>query len=64
MDTNIAAWMIGGGPRMKTRAAEREREQLHAFRESQRRDHVGLIGRLRGVVRPATLETDLACCPA
>lgn len=64
MDTNIAAWMIGGGPRTETRAAEREREQLHAFRESQRRDHVGLFDRLRGAARPATPEADLATCPA
>jgi hypothetical protein len=64
METNVAAWMIGGGPRIETRAEEREREQLHAFRESQRRDHVGLIERMRGVTRPATPEVDLACCPA
>ena len=63
MDDNFAAWMIAGGPRVETRATAREREQLLAFRESQRRDHVGLIDRLRGIVRPKESEVDLVCCP-
>jgi hypothetical protein len=64
MDENFAAWMIGGGPRVETLATKREREQLHAFRESQRREHVGLIDRLRGISRPRTTEADMACCTA
>jgi hypothetical protein len=64
MDANFAAWMIGGGPRIETLAMKREREQLHAFRESQRREHVGLLDRLRGITRPTTTETDLVCCIA
>ena len=63
MDENFAAWMIAGGPRVETRAMAREREQLFAFRESQRRDHVGLIDRLRGITRPKA-EVDLVCCAA
>jgi hypothetical protein len=64
MDENFAAWMIGGGPRVETLATKREREQLHAFRESQRREHVGLIDRLRGITRPTTTEADMVCCTA
>jgi hypothetical protein len=64
MDTNFAAWMIGGGPRIETEAAERQREHLRAFRESQRREHVGLIDRLRGISRPKETEVDLICCTA
>jgi hypothetical protein len=64
MDKNFAAWMIEGGPRMESVASAREREQLHALREGQRRDHVGLIARLRGITRSTTPEADLACCPA
>jgi hypothetical protein len=65
MDTNISAWMIAGGPRIELQATIREREQLHAFRESQRAEQVGLIDRIRGIGRakPAT-ELDLVCCPA
>jgi hypothetical protein len=64
MDENFAAWMIGGGPRVETLATQREREQLHAFRESQRREHVGLIERLRGIARPATNQADSVTCTA
>jgi hypothetical protein len=67
MDTNLAAWMIAGGPRIETHAAEREREQLHAFRESQhvaRVDRPGLAERLRSFARPAAAGPDTACCPA
>jgi hypothetical protein len=67
MDMNFAAWMIAGGPRQEDPHSQRDREQLHAFRESQRvaeaRSH-GLIARFRGLGRPAATETDLACCPA
>jgi hypothetical protein len=64
MDTNLAAWMIAGGPRIENPSAARERDQLRAFRESQRVEHVGLFDRLRGIVRPAAAEADLVCCAA
>ena len=67
MDTNLAAWMIAGGPRIELHATQRDREQLHAFRESresQRVDRPSLIARIRHLVdaKPATAE--LHCCPA
>jgi hypothetical protein len=64
LDMNVAAWMIAGGPQIRNPSAEREREQLRAFRESQRVVHVGLIDRLRGFARPATTEDDLVTCAA
>lgn len=67
MDTNIAAWMIAGGPRLETHAQTREREQLYAFRESQRVEQVdrpSLIARIRGLVRSTAAAPELACCPA
>jgi hypothetical protein len=64
MNTNIAAWMIAGGPRNESHATQRDHEQLYAFRESQRFERVGLIDRLRGIARPRQVETDLVCCPA
>ena len=64
MDTNIAAWMIAGGPRVELRATAREREQLHALLESRRADHVGLIDRILGRSRPKGIDLDLVCCPA
>jgi hypothetical protein len=64
MDTNFAAWMIAGGPRIEILSVDREREQLRAFRENQRENHVGLIDRLRGMTRSKTAEADLAGCAA
>jgi hypothetical protein len=69
MDTNLAAWMISGGPRTETQAAEREREQLHAFRQAQRTTHVdrpGIVARIRSFARPAAAAPapTLDCCPA
>jgi hypothetical protein len=64
MDPNIAAWMIAGGPRRELASTIREREQVHAFRESQRVERVSLIDRLRGIARPPQVETDLVCCTA
>ncbi|HXI81547.1 MAG TPA: hypothetical protein VNM34_12105 [Verrucomicrobiae bacterium] len=64
MEQNIAAWMIAGGPRIEIPSIERNRANLRAFRERQREDHIGLIDRLRGIVRPATTEVDLVCCVA
>ena len=66
MDTNIAAWMIAGGPRVEIHAEQRDREQLHAYRESQRiaaAAQPSLIDRIRSAVRPASADADLACCP-
>ena len=68
MDKNIAAWMIAGGPRIELQSTIREREQLHALRESQRVERLGLIDRLRGITKPKTVEltadADLVCCAA
>ena len=64
MDMNLAAWMIAGGPRVELRATAREREQLHVLLESRKADHVGLIDRILGRIRPTTVEADLVCCPA
>ena len=66
MDTNIAAWMIAGGPRLEDPHTQRDREQLHAFRASQRVERPSLLDRIRGISRqpqPQT-ETDLVCCTA
>ena len=67
MDTNIAAWMIAGGPHVETHASQREREQLHAFRESQRVEQSGrpgLMARIRSLVQQAPPAANLDCCPA
>jgi hypothetical protein len=64
MDTNIAAWLAGGDPRIETRSMQREREQLHAFRESRRVMRPSLIDRLRGSSRRREDEIDLVCCTA
>ena len=67
MDTNIAAWMIAGGPHIEIHAESREREQLHAFRESQRTEQIdrpSVVARIRNLVKPAAAEPELACCPA
>ena len=67
MDMNVAAWMIAGGPHADTRASLRDREQLHAFRESQRiaaADRVGIVDRLRALVAPKPAATECVCEPA
>ena len=67
MNTNIAAWMIAGGPRSRSARRQRDREQLHAFRESQRAAHAErrLIARIRGIARAAPRSRPIsACCPA
>ena len=67
MDTNIAAWMIGGGPQIEDPHAARDREQLHAFLESQRDvepARIGLIERVRSLVQPKPAEPALDCCTA
>lgn len=64
MDTNLAAWMIAGGPRLEHPHAERDRAQAHALRQSQKADQPKLLERIRAFVRPSRGEADLACCPA
>ena len=67
MDPNISAWMIAGGPRIELQSERREREQLHAYLESQRvtAATLGLVERIARIVRPApTTCPDPACCPA
>ena len=67
MDTNIAAWMIAGGPQIEDPHTQRDREQLHAFRESQRvaQPRRSVLERIRAVARPQdAADRDLACCPA
>ena len=64
MDTNISAWLIGGGPRLELESTRREREQLHAFRESQRlAAEPTLVERLIRAIRPER-PVEPACCPA
>ena len=64
MDTNLAAWMIAGGPQLEDPHTQRDREQLHAFRESQRVARPSLLDRLRGISRTQETELDLVCCTA
>jgi hypothetical protein len=67
MDTNITAWMIAGGPRIELASERRNREQLYAFRESQRvaAHGPGLIARLGARFgRPGPAASEPACCPA
>jgi hypothetical protein len=65
MDTNIAAWMIAGGPRLETERSRREQEQLHAYIESQHVDERGpsLAERVRALIRPTAPER-ATCCAA
>ena len=52
MDTNLAAWMIAGGPHIEIHGTERDRAQLHAYLESQRTSEPArpsLVERLRSV---------------
>jgi hypothetical protein len=64
MDTNLTAWIAAGGPSMEDPHAERDRAQLHAFREGERRAKhgPGRFERLSHLVRPVT-PTEPACCP-
>ena len=67
IDPNLASWMISGGPRMELASERRDREQLHAYRESQRlerADRPSWFQRLRGVAPAHQAEADLVCCPA
>ena len=67
MDPNIAAWMIAGGPRVELASQRRDREQLHAYLESQRvtnADRPTWLDRLRGVRPIRQAQADLVCCAA
>ena len=66
MDPNIAAWLIAGGPRLENPHAQRDREQLVAFRESQRSmpHGPGLLARLARIGRPEPVLPDPVRCPA
>lgn len=67
MEPILAAWMIDGGPRIEIPSERRDREQLHAFRESQRNEQAPrrtFVQRLLGLARAPRTTTDLACCPA
>jgi len=67
MESNLAAWMVGGGPRSADPHDARDREQLRAFLESRRAaraERLGLITRLRQIVQPNASRPDPACCPA
>jgi len=61
---NTATWTMAGSPGMGLDATQRDREQLHAFREGQRLERGSLIDRVRGISRPRPIETDLVGCPA
>jgi len=66
-DPNFAAWMIAGGPRAERASERRDREHLHAYRESQRvegADRPTWFQRLRGVSPTHRAATDVVCCPA
>jgi hypothetical protein len=63
METNLAAWMIAGGPKIELEATRRNREQLHALLENRAANHVRLVDRILGRIHPKA-EIDLVCCPA
>src|SRR5688572_25175788 len=65
-DTNIAAWMISGGPRSTDPAFDRNLAHLRALKASQATSP-SLVSRLTAAVaaiRPASTPADPACCPA
>ena len=66
-DTNLAAWMIGGGLRNIDPSEARNRIHRRALAET-RIETPNLIGRLVaatiGTVRPAASPVETACCPA
>ena len=64
METNLAAWMIAGGPRIELASTRRNREQLHTLLESRKADRVSLIDRILGRSRPKPAQLDLVCCAA
>lgn len=65
-NTNIAAWMIAGGPRSTDPARDRNLAHLRALKASQATSP-GLMSRLTAAVaaiRPAATPAEPACCPA
>ena len=67
MEPNIAAWMIAGGPHIELQAAQRDREHLHAWLQSQRSEPgPTFIERIRERVRPAarTVPAGAICLDA
>jgi hypothetical protein len=63
---NVAAWMIGGGPKATDPATDRNIAHLRALRAS-RPTSTGLVSRLAAAIpgiRPAAAPVDPACCPA
>ncbi len=67
MDLNLAAWMIDGGSSAERASDRRDRENLYAFRESQRvvqADRPSWFQRLRGILATGQADADLDCCPA
>ena len=66
MDTNIAAWMIGGGLKSTDAGRDRNLAHLRALRDSQSTSP-GLVSRLTAAVaaiRPTATPVEPACCPA
>jgi hypothetical protein len=66
LNTNIAAWMIGGGSRAADAATERNLDHVRAL-EASRPTSPRLVTRLAAAiafVRPTTARVDPACCPA
>lgn len=65
-NTNVAAWMIGGGLRATDPASDRNLAHLRALKASQT-TAPSLVSRLSAAiaaVRPANTPADHACCPA
>jgi hypothetical protein len=70
METNFAAWMIGGG-HTPSEQELRAQSQLRELRESRRTElasrvveRTGIRARIRQAVRPTTIAADPSCCPA
>lgn len=64
MDPNLIALTIAGGRLLADPHAQRDREHLSAFRESQlanREPRVGLLGRIRQAIALKPAEADLSC---
>jgi hypothetical protein len=62
-DTNLAAWMIGGGPRSVDPSEARAVIHRRALADA-RRQGPARIGRIIAAFRPKPAPTTSACCPA
>lgn len=62
MDTNIAAWMAAGGPRIEIPSAGRDR--LHRLTLEAEGRSGSPLGRLKAALRPAAPASTPAGCPA